>query len=68
MITGGILVGTMHVLFLINAHYGYAVIILPQAVKMTSVKTQLPYEYYTLPFCEPADGNVIYRSLNLGKR
>ena len=21
--------------------------------KLTSVKTQLPYRYYTLPFCEP---------------
>ena len=39
-----------------------------QAVKMTSVKTQLPYEYYTLPFCQPQDGNIKYKSLNLGKR
>ena len=37
-----------------------------QAVKMTSVKTQLPYEYYTLPFCQPQDGNIKYKSLNLG--
>lgn len=34
---------------------------------MTSVKTQLPYEYYTLPFCQPSDGNVVYKSLNLGE-
>ena len=33
---------------------------------MTSVKTQLPYEYYTLPFCQPEDGDVHYKSLNLG--
>ena len=38
-----------------------------QAVKMTSVKTQLPYEYYTLHFCQPEEDNVIYKSLNLGK-
>ena len=24
--------------------------------KLTSVKTQLPYRYYTLPFCEPEGG------------
>ncbi|KNC76831.1 hypothetical protein SARC_10689, partial [Sphaeroforma arctica JP610] len=24
-----------------------------KAVKMTSVKTQLPYPYYSLPFCDP---------------
>lgn len=35
---------------------------------MTSVKTQLPYEYYTLPFCQPQDGDVKYKSLNLGKK
>ena len=37
-----------------------------QAVKMTSVKTQIPYEYYSLPFCKPSDG-IEYRSENLGK-
>ncbi len=38
-----------------------------KAVKMTSVRTQLPYEYYTLPFCKPKDGSVHYKSLNLGE-
>lgn len=33
---------------------------------MTSVKTQIPYEYYSLKFCRPA-GGVHYRSENLGK-
>ena len=33
---------------------------------MTSVKTQLPYEYYSLPFCQP-ESDVHYKSLNLGK-
>lgn len=39
-----------------------------QAVKMTSVRTQLPYEYYTLPFCRPGDedAKLQYKSLNLG--
>ncbi|CBY37016.1 unnamed protein product, partial [Oikopleura dioica] len=37
-----------------------------RAVKMTSSKTQLPYEYYTLPFCLPIEG-VNYQSLNLGE-
>ena len=62
-------------LFLIKAHPTHGVCVyvyvlhcmLLQAVKMTSVKTQLPYEYYTLPFCQPVDGNVQYKSLNLGK-
>ena len=27
-----------------------------RAVKMTSSKTQLPYEYYSLPFCQPEEG------------
>jgi len=34
---------------------------------MTSVKTQLPYEYYTLPFCKPKEDDVHYKSLNLGE-
>ena len=38
-----------------------------QAVKMTSVKTQLPYEYYSLPFCKPKEGDVHYKTLNLGQ-
>lgn len=36
-----------------------------KAVKMTSSKTQLPYEYYTLPLCKPA--KVEYQSENLGE-
>ncbi|CAI8043356.1 Transmembrane 9 superfamily member 4 [Geodia barretti] len=38
-----------------------------KAVKMTSIKTQLPYEYYSLPFCKPKDGDVHYKTLNLGE-
>lgn len=38
-----------------------------KAVKMTSSKTQLPYEYYNLPIhCKPANG-VTYKSENLGE-
>lgn len=36
-----------------------------RAVKMTSSKTQLPYEYYTLPLCKPDP--VEYVSENLGE-
>jgi len=38
-----------------------------RAVKMTSAHTQLPYEYYSMNFCEPKDGVVIYSSENLGQ-
>lgn len=38
-----------------------------KAVKMTSVHTQLPYEYYSLPFCEPSKGEIHYKSENLGE-
>lgn len=37
-----------------------------KAVKMTSVKTQLPYEYFSLPFCEPKEG-IKYKIENLGE-
>merc|ERR1711935_877055 len=37
-----------------------------RGVKMTSTKTQLPYEYYSLPFCQPEQG-VTYQQLNLGE-
>ncbi|RUS76392.1 hypothetical protein EGW08_015843 [Elysia chlorotica] len=37
-----------------------------KAVKLTSTKTQLPYEYYSVPFCEPTKG-VFYKSENLGE-
>lgn len=36
-----------------------------QAVKLTSSRTQLPYEYYSLPFCKPR--HVFYKGENLGK-
>uniref|UniRef100_A0A8C4WRQ2 Transmembrane 9 superfamily member n=1 Tax=Eptatretus burgeri TaxID=7764 RepID=A0A8C4WRQ2_EPTBU len=36
-----------------------------QAVKMTSSHTQLPYEYYSLPFCKPQ--KVHYKTENLGE-
>nr|XP_008123250.2 PREDICTED: transmembrane 9 superfamily member 4-like isoform X2 [Anolis carolinensis] len=36
-----------------------------KAVKLTSSRTQLPYEYYSLPFCHPV--NITYKSENLGK-
>ena len=32
-----------------------------RAIKMTSSHTQLPYEYYSLPFCKP-DGEIVYKS------
>lgn len=38
-----------------------------KAVKMTSTHTQLPYEYYSLPFCRPKNGTFIYKSENLGE-
>lgn len=37
-----------------------------QAVKLTSSRTQLPYEYYSLPFCKPKE--VVYKGENLGER
>lgn len=37
-----------------------------KAVKMTSTRTQLPYEYYSLPFCVPKNG-IEYKSENLGE-
>lgn len=36
-----------------------------QAVKLTSSHTQLPYEYYSLPFCKP--DAVFYKGENLGE-
>lgn len=38
-----------------------------KAVKMTSSRTQLPYEYYSLQFCLPKNGTLIYKSENLGE-
>ena len=37
-----------------------------KAVKMTSSKTQLPYDYYSLPFCQP-EGGPVYDGESLGK-
>ena len=39
-----------------------------QAVKLTSIKAQLPYDYYTLPFCRPDDGKLHYKPENLGEK
>ncbi|KPP66121.1 transmembrane 9 superfamily member 4-like [Scleropages formosus] len=36
-----------------------------KAVKLTSSRTQLPYEYYSLPFCQPE--KVVYKAENLGE-
>ncbi|XP_041968670.1 transmembrane 9 superfamily member 4 isoform X2 [Aricia agestis] len=38
-----------------------------RAVKMTSIHTQLPYEYYSLPLCLPKNGTILYKSENLGE-
>lgn len=38
-----------------------------KAVKMISVRTQLPYEYYSLQFCLPKNGTIVYKSENLGE-
>lgn len=40
-----------------------------KAVKMTSIHTQLPFEYYSLPLCLPRDGavGIHYKSENLGE-
>jgi hypothetical protein len=37
-----------------------------KAVKLTSAQTQLPYDFYQIPICKPADGAVVYSSENLG--
>jgi len=36
-----------------------------KAVKMTSTKHPLPYEYYHLPFCKPK--KIVHRKINLGE-
>lgn len=41
--------------------------IMVKAVKMTSTRTQLPYEYYSLQFCLPKNGTIVYKSENLGE-
>ncbi|XP_006639690.1 transmembrane 9 superfamily member 4 [Lepisosteus oculatus] len=47
----------------INFHQNDVVEI--KAVKLTSSHTQLPYEYYSLPFCRP--DKVVYKAENLGE-
>lgn len=37
-----------------------------RAIKITSIKTVIPYEYYSLPFCKPV-GKLHYESENLGE-
>lgn len=37
-----------------------------QGIKITSTKTVVPYEYYSLPFCRP-QGAIHYISENLGE-
>ena len=37
-----------------------------KAIKMTSSHTQLPFEYYSLPFCPPKEG-IQYKTENLGE-
>ena len=34
-----------------------------KAIKMTSSHTQLPFEYYSLPFCQPKEGKCIRASI-----
>ncbi|XP_022089559.1 transmembrane 9 superfamily member 4-like isoform X3 [Acanthaster planci] len=38
-----------------------------KGVKLTSTKTQLPYEYYTIGICPPSLDKIIYKSENLGE-
>ncbi|XP_063968455.1 transmembrane 9 superfamily member 4-like [Lytechinus pictus] len=38
-----------------------------KGVKLTSTKTQLPYEYYSVKLCPPVAGNIVHESENLGE-
>lgn len=38
-----------------------------KAVKMTSIRTHLPYGYYSVEFCLPKTGKLVYNSQNLGQ-
>ena len=38
-----------------------------KAIKLTSSHTQLPYAYYSLPFCRPKNDKFEYKSENLGE-
>ncbi|KRX57873.1 Transmembrane 9 superfamily member 4 [Trichinella sp. T9] len=48
----------------VEFHVGSSVEV--KAVKLTSIRTQMPYDYYYLPFCLP-DGELQYKSENLGE-
>ena len=37
-----------------------------KAIKLTSTRTQIPYEFYSVPFCKPT-GAIHYKSENLGE-
>lgn len=50
---------------LMSARVAERDILISQAVKLTSSRTQLPYEYYSLPFCKP--DTVFYKGENLGE-
>lgn len=38
-----------------------------KAIKLTSTHTQLPYDYYSLPFCRPKNDKFEFKSENLGE-
>ena len=38
-----------------------------KAIKLDSVKTQLPYDYYSLPFCRPYNDKILQEEENLGE-
>ncbi|XP_032778983.2 transmembrane 9 superfamily member 4 [Daphnia magna] len=38
-----------------------------KAIKLTSTHTQLPYAYYSLPFCRPKNDKFEFKSENLGE-
>ena len=38
-----------------------------KVIKLDSVKTQLPYDYYSLPFCRPTNNKIQQEDENLGE-
>ncbi|KAI6178644.1 Transmembrane 9 superfamily member [Aphelenchoides besseyi] len=38
-----------------------------KAIKLTSTRTVIPYEFYSLPFCKPENNAIHYKSENLGE-
>ena len=38
-----------------------------KVIKLDSVKTQLPYDYYSLPFCRPTNNKILQEDENLGE-